>query len=338
VRTPTRAVVAALLSLSFFCELTLPSNGTSTSQAPAQRVLPMTTLVGGSSRERRVVELPPPLAVRKVTPLPASAYHPTLAPEHPSARGVRVFVPTSMLHPDFKSHLDPLAMRRKQNAPVSILTVPRSSAARVSTMTVNHTTSLASPDITCPQLSGSGVVSPNCVGKPTMTPTPAPTATPINAQNPIVPTITGNTGTGRTPWWGFFTDSVNGIGSSLLNAATGNLVVQVRPDMQLANAGWIVPFQRTYNSQSTHNVSGADGGYPSLYGNGWTNTFDAHLMNGPNGGRLSTPAAPDTTTRRPERVAGTLRRVSTLNSSSMAAVATCGSRRMVRCCTSGAQT
>ena len=36
-------------------------------------------------------------------------------------------------------------------------------------------------------------------------------------------------------------------------------------------------FRRTYNSQSQHDVNGTDGSAPSMYGNGWTSTFDAHL-------------------------------------------------------------
>ena len=37
-------------------------------------------------------------------------------------------------------------------------------------------------------------------------------------------------------------------------------------------------FRRTYNSQSLHDMNGSDGSTPSLYGNGWTNTFDAHMV------------------------------------------------------------
>ena len=53
--------------------------------------------------------------------------------------------------------------------------------------------------------------------------------------------------------------------------------------MSFAYAGGVVRFSRVYNSQSTHNVAGGDGGYPGMYGNGWTNNLDVHMMNGPNG-------------------------------------------------------
>lgn len=45
----------------------------------------------------------------------------------------------------------------------------------------------------------------------------------------------------------------------------------------MPHKGIALAFRRTYNSQSSHDVNGSDGAVASLYGNGWTNTFDAHL-------------------------------------------------------------
>ncbi|HEY0393016.1 MAG TPA: DUF6531 domain-containing protein [Candidatus Elarobacter sp.] len=67
----------------------------------------------------------------------------------------------------------------------------------------------------------------------------------------------------------------------MTNVGTGNVVVQ-EDDMSVPHKGIAMAFRRTYNSQSRHDVSASDAGEfvykPSgLYGNGWTNTFDAHM-------------------------------------------------------------
>lgn len=56
----------------------------------------------------------------------------------------------------------------------------------------------------------------------------------------------------------------------------GNLVVQVN-DIAVSERGVSFAFTRAYNSQSHHDASGTDGSTPSVFGNGWTNTYDAHL-------------------------------------------------------------
>ena len=67
-----------------------------------------------------------------------------------------------------------------------------------------------------------------------------------------------------------------GGGHLMVNVGTGNLLVQ-DDDMSVPHKGIAMAFRRTYNSQSQHDVNGSDGSAPSMYGNGWTNTFDAHL-------------------------------------------------------------
>ena len=62
----------------------------------------------------------------------------------------------------------------------------------------------------------------------------------------------------------------------MVNVGTGNIVLQDE-DMSVPHKGIALAFRRTYNSQSQHDVAGADGSVASMYGNGWTNTFDAHI-------------------------------------------------------------
>jgi len=62
----------------------------------------------------------------------------------------------------------------------------------------------------------------------------------------------------------------------MVNVGSGNLLLQ-DSDMEVPHKGITLGFRRTYNSQSQHDVNGTDGSAPSMYGNGWTNTFDAHL-------------------------------------------------------------
>ena len=67
------------------------------------------------------------------------------------------------------------------------------------------------------------------------------------------------------------------FGKWMLNVADGNLLVQANEHVDVPGRGLDLAFRRTYNSQSKHDTSGSDGTTPSLFGNGWTNTFDAHM-------------------------------------------------------------
>ena len=62
----------------------------------------------------------------------------------------------------------------------------------------------------------------------------------------------------------------------MVNVGTGNLLVQA-DDVDIPERGIDLAFRRTYNSQSAHDALGTDGAPVSLYGNGWTSTFDVHL-------------------------------------------------------------
>lgn len=130
---------------------------------------------------------------------------------------------------------------------------------------------------------------PTAVPPSTPVPTAVPTATPVPTavptQAPTAPaTATPGpsgqqtvSGTGIKRWWQFQQQTFAGGDDVLVNVGTGNLVVG-SDDMAVPHKGTPLDFRRTYNSQSGHDVAGTDGGYPGLYGNGWTNTFDAHVV------------------------------------------------------------
>ncbi len=123
------------------------------------------------------------------------------------------------------------------------------------------------------------------VGPPPMTPTPCPTDTPTATPIPTsAPTATPTTaptfvpsGTGINPWWRYQEQNVPGGGHLMVNLGTGNLLLQ-DDDMSVPHKGVAMAFRRTYNSQSAPTFSGDLQTYQTMYGNGWTNTFDAHLI------------------------------------------------------------
>lgn len=82
--------------------------------------------------------------------------------------------------------------------------------------------------------------------------------------------------TGINPFWEYQTGPIPGAGQWISNVATGNLIVQ-DVDVDVPERGVGLTFQRTYNSLSGHTYTNDDGSVQSNYGDGWTNTFDAHL-------------------------------------------------------------
>jgi YD repeat-containing protein len=89
-------------------------------------------------------------------------------------------------------------------------------------------------------------------------------------------------GTGINPWWRYQEEGIPGGGRVMVNVGTGNVLLQ-DDDMAVPHKGIALTFRRTYNSQSLHTVTaGLEDGFgwspPGLYGNGWTNTFDAHVV------------------------------------------------------------
>ncbi|HTC31563.1 MAG TPA: DUF6531 domain-containing protein, partial [Candidatus Acidoferrum sp.] len=126
---------------------------------------------------------------------------------------------------------------------------------------------------------------------PTLAPTPVPTPTPIPATPTPTPTSTpvgtlSTPATGITKWWTYDGRGIPGVGAAMVNLANGNLVVQ-SSDVDVHERGVDLRFTRTYNSQSTHDAAGTDGSAASVYGNGWTNTLDAHMGYNSNANTLS---------------------------------------------------
>ncbi|GEM_PF-928601 len=90
-------------------------------------------------------------------------------------------------------------------------------------------------------------------------------------------TLGAPSSTGINPWWAYEQDSIPGLGRFMVNVANSrNLVVQ-SDDMDVPHRWLEAAFRRTYNSMSQHDFANTDGSVPSNFGNGWTNTFDAHL-------------------------------------------------------------
>ena len=116
--------------------------------------------------------------------------------------------------------------------------------------------------------------------RPIMTPTPAPTAAPTAAPIPTPtpqPTVPSNpAATGINPWWTFQTSTVAGVGGAMVNMGNGNFLLQAQ-DFDITERGVDLAFVRSFNSMSGHDANGSDGSGPSVFGNRWTNTLDAHL-------------------------------------------------------------
>ena len=92
-------------------------------------------------------------------------------------------------------------------------------------------------------------------------------------------------GTGINPWWRYQEQNVPGGGHVMVNVGTGNMLLQ-DDDMSVPHKGIALAFRRTYNSQlsAATNPNQFTNGQ-SLYGNGWTNTFDAHVVSTSSTGR-----------------------------------------------------
>jgi RHS repeat-associated protein len=121
------------------------------------------------------------------------------------------------------------------------------------------------------------------------TPTPQPTATPQPTPTPVT-TASPDQGfaydshvttpredeTGINPWWSYEQRAIPGVGSAMVNLFSGNLLIQAT-DIDVPERGIDLAFRRTYNSQTGHDAKNTDNTTPDVYGNSWTNTFDAHL-------------------------------------------------------------
>jgi YD repeat-containing protein len=106
-------------------------------------------------------------------------------------------------------------------------------------------------------------------------------AQPATRRIESLPSDQTASGTGINPWWRYQEQGVPGGGRAMVNVGTGNVLLQ-DDDMTVPHKGITMAFRRTYNSQSGHNVNASDAvglawEPAGMYGNGWTNTFDAHM-------------------------------------------------------------
>ncbi|HWT06618.1 MAG TPA: DUF6531 domain-containing protein, partial [Xanthomonadales bacterium] len=83
--------------------------------------------------------------------------------------------------------------------------------------------------------------------------------------------------TGMNPWWTFEQGSIPGVGQFMVNIASSKNLLVESEDFIVPHRWADLVFRRTYNSLSKHDYTGSDGSLPSSFGNGWTNTLDAHL-------------------------------------------------------------
>ena len=178
---------------------------------------------------------------------------------------------------------------------------------------------------------------PTPVPTPTPTPTPMPMPTPIPVTPTPVPTATPTAAAMPTPntginrWWTYQEKPLAGVGKAMVNVANGNLPIQ-SDDIDIHERGIDLAFAAPIIRRATHSAS-TDGATPSLFGNGWTNTFDAHLRTTlPGISSASTiSTARDTISPRTARVAGSCRQeCKALRYSLMAGVAISGRRKPAR--------
>ena len=135
----------------------------------------------------------------------------------------------------------------------------------------------ASPRLVHPLTTSPGAAAAEHPLGRTVTPVTAGRVRPLDTTPSPSPTPMPAAGTGMHAWWAYHHDSVPGGGDVFVNVGTGNMVL-ADADMTVPHKGVDLTFQRVYNSQSLHDMNGSDMGPPSMYGNGWTNTFDMHMV------------------------------------------------------------
>jgi YD repeat-containing protein len=265
-----RAVVAALLS----CALLIP-----------------------------LVASPPASAAAKPPPKAPVLPTPTTAPTQPAPIGVHSLV-RARVHTDIPT--DPRKFARSHAAiarptvlPFAHTIVHRATAAKITRGAAGIR--VAGPHITPNALSPSGPESTGLAVASFVQRHGLPTATASGVsgiarrQSPRVTSRDRTTSsvdisqlnvTGVNPWWTYEQGTIPGVGHWMVNMFWQNLLIQA-DDMVVHNRGIDIAFRRTYNSFSNHDYVSSDGSTEiGQYGNGWTNTFDAHMStnNCPNTG------------------------------------------------------
>jgi YD repeat-containing protein len=265
-----RKLAAALVIVAF----TLPSG-----QAPPARADTPTAGVKPNPSNRAPVPLastPRPISVGR-TPSSASEF-----PADPHSFGRHHAPPMRPTGRGLAHKLLPRALRAAR--------VPRSPLTRGNGPVIRPG---AVDPRTAPKNVGAVVVA--YMTRHPSTPTPSPTPVTLSRRR-VGPTsasrriatidITQKNVTGINHWWSYEEGAIPGVGRWMVNAYSGNLIVQA-DDMDVAHRGIDLAFRRTYNSFSRHDFAANDGATAiGQYGSGWTNTFDAHIStNGcPNAG------------------------------------------------------
>jgi YD repeat-containing protein len=166
---------------------------------------------------------------------------------------------------------DPRAMHRLNTAGARSMVTARSSSQAVSPASARSATAVSRGSVgSSRSVSVSAAATPKAMIGRALLPTPGASAAPLGQ-------ATGDTGTGINHYWEYEERAIPGVGKAMVNVGTGNLVVQAT-DINIPERGLGLVFQRTYNSQSLHDANGDDGSEPAVFGNGWTNTFDAHIV------------------------------------------------------------
>jgi YD repeat-containing protein len=213
-------------------------------------------LVTGAENRYAAIHAPAPRIVRSDSRVDAVAL---LRREHGIRPTVRIGVPEHVTMPPLSvldsrhPRLDPLAMRRSNVTPSS-----RQYGVQIApTLTPLH------PPITAagPRTGSSRIVGP----------------ARQQQKAGMQPMTSIALGAGIEPWWTYEARTIPGIGKAMLNVGTGNMVVSA-VDVDVHEQGLDLAFQRVYNTQSQHDYNQEDGGDRAIFGNYWTNNFDANMV------------------------------------------------------------
>jgi YD repeat-containing protein len=233
------------------------------------------TVVAAAAPVRVAVTEPPRVAS---VPLPASAVRPKVMAGVPAANPVRV-PGLPMLRP---SQIDAVikAARARNALPAKPAPTPTAAPQRSTAGAVSSLGAAAPPGAG----TGSSGASTSGASSPPARSAAATTRSGARATQSLAD---GTPGTGINPWWRYQEEALPGGERVMVNVGTGNVLLQ-GDDMLVPHKGLAMAFRRTYNAQSGHDVNASDaaGWYwkpPGMYGNGWTNTFDAHLVRTPDG-------------------------------------------------------
>lgn len=203
---------------------------------------------------------PDPTAAPTMYPVMNTHRHDWVMPTDVSSQGTRFIDPKAPTRPNapWNAPADPAAMSSSNcNGNCSLPYARRSTRPTIALGSVRFDAT-ATP-----------YASPTPTPQTTQTPSPSPAPTPT--YNPAGPSTTG-----INPWWTYEEHAIPGVGRAMVNVANGNLVVQA-DDLSIPERGVSLSFRRTYNSQSRHDYNNTDSSTRDLYGNGWTNTWDAHI-------------------------------------------------------------